>query len=153
VEALSREVRGRHAEEDASEAFAALLAGASDQESLIGLARMSFAQIVDNERQHRLELAVTIAMLRLEAQHARTGAYPHSLDAMGVPNDPITGEAFVYRLTPADPDGLSFSLYSTGWDRQDNGGIEKPAAGLTAPGPDDAGFDVVFTKPRRDHQR
>ena len=39
-----------------------------------------------------------------------------------VPSDPLHGGPFGYRLTPDDPHGRPYLLYSTGLDRNDDGG-------------------------------
>jgi len=67
------------------------------------------------------DVLATRLMLRLEAIHAETGAWPDSLDAPELAElntDPLTGHPFVYTLTPDDPHGRAYTLHAphTPWE-------------------------------------
>lgn len=140
--------RGPAAEMGGDEFFAAVLSGSTDEDDSLGLVRHSFAMALDNERRVRFDLAGTRAVLLVALYRAEHGEFPASLEGLGAPVDPVSGKAFVYRVTPETP-GAPFLLYSLGADGVDNGGAEAEGGMMSPPGPDDAGFDCVFTKPRR----
>lgn len=67
------------------------------------------------------DVLATRLMLRLEAIHAETGAWPETLDApelAELSTDPLTGHPFVYTLTPDDPHGRAYTLHAphTPWE-------------------------------------
>jgi len=68
-------------------------------------------------------LDLTRIGLSLEAYYTETGNYPENLNVVArdlggsVPLDPYTGNSYVYR-----PAGETFTLYSVGENRQDDGG-------------------------------
>ena len=60
--------------------------------------------------------------LRLAEERQTTGSYPPTLEGLGeIPNDPFSGQPFVYRLSASGA-----TLYSVGIDRDDDGGEPHP---------------------------
>jgi hypothetical protein len=145
---LSRPGRGRTAAMTDGEYFGAVLGGSASESELFALLEHSFAMVLDNERRLGFDIEGTRAVLLVALHRAEHGAYPGSLDQVEAPRDPIAEQPFVLRLTPGDT-AAPFILYSVGADRTDNGGAERSAGMLDAAGPDDEGFDYVFTQPRR----
>ncbi len=84
----------------------------------------------------------TVLLTELKAYRQRTGSYPASLDELGDPDlavDPATGGRFVYRN-----EGGQITLYSTGFDGVDNGGVHSERF-------DDPGIDlVIWPRPLKD---
>jgi hypothetical protein len=140
--------RGLSAGMDSGEFFIAMLRESTDEDDLLEAIRHGFAMVLDNERRVRFDLAGTRATLAVALYRAERGVYPGSLEGLGAAVDPIAGLPFAYRVTPESPD-TPFLLYSVGADGVDNGGVEADGGTLSGPGPDDAGFDFVFTKARR----
>lgn len=116
---------------------------------LIDNMRSAAGQIIRNAKVLDLQIAATRVVLMLELHRLEHGSYPDSLDALEreVPADPVTGGQVVYRLTPGEP--LPYTLYSTGTDDKDDGGIEKPQTGMSFPDPGDEGYDFLLVKLRR----
>jgi hypothetical protein len=93
----------------------------------------------------------SIAVLAIERYRKRhEGRLPATLADLApdllpsVPVDPYTGKALVYKTLPA-----SYTVYSLGWDRVDDGGKLAPvrqtfASGHTAMRPPDAGLRVLL---------
>ena len=97
-----------------------------------------------------LHLAATRIMLAIELYRGRHGAPPPSLAALApgilpeAPDDPYTLAPLIYRLSPDAP--LGYTLYSTGYDGEDNGGLPWPEHDhpYKALGQWGDGFDYVF---------
>ena len=94
-------------------------------------------QAFDWERQR---ISGAKARLAIERYRHERGAYPDTLEQIaglmegGVPVDPMSGQAMLYkRVDPkTDEFGLSYLLYVPGPDGTDNGGVRaKPPAGRT----------------------
>ncbi|MCH8315985.1 MAG: hypothetical protein IIA64_08440, partial [Planctomycetes bacterium] len=66
-----------------------------------------------------------------------------------VPIDPLHGGVFGYRLTPDDPHGRPYLLYSTGLDRNDDGGDFDLADSLRSVVDPNAQTDYTVNQPRR----
>lgn len=145
---LAEPDRGRAATMADAEYFGAVLGGIASESELFALLDHSLAMVLDNERRLALDIAGTRAVLLVALHRAEQGRYPESLEEIGAPVDPVADMPFVLRLTPEAP-GAPFLLYSVGADRTDNGGTERAGGMLAAPGPDDQGFDYIFTKARR----
>jgi hypothetical protein len=98
----------------------------------IGILRERYLGMITETRVTR----VGLALLRYRERH---GAFPQSLDALGLDYavDPFTLKPLLYR-----PESSGFALYSLGPDRKDNGGIPRPLKG-------DAEYDLVWRFPSR----
>ncbi|MHB8957320.1 MAG: hypothetical protein ACYC4U_30520 [Pirellulaceae bacterium] len=118
--------------------------GLSEDEQRVVFALMQqMAELPESEQremqynQHRHSLALMRMLgvdLALRSWHAQTHSYPASLGLLvpqhlpQVPEDPFTGDAFVYRPV----DSRTFLLYSTGPTMADHGGVFGPWYGVAA---------------------
>lgn len=82
--------------------------------------------------EHRLNVAGTRVMLALALHRAERGVYPAELAALvpayldQLPVDPLSGEAFVYRvIDERAANAAGYALYSVGVDGRDDGGVMK----------------------------
>ncbi|HZW10708.1 MAG TPA: hypothetical protein VFF69_12460 [Phycisphaerales bacterium] len=148
---LAEPGRGRVSPMSDEQFFGAVLDGVTGADESLDLLDQSFASVLDNERRLRFDLAGTRAVLLVAFHRAEHGRYPETLAEVGAPLDPIAGMPFAFHATPEEP-GAPFLLYSVGADRTDNGGLERRGGVLSAPSPDDEGFDCRFTTPRRSHE-
>ena len=103
----------------------------------------------------QVEVRATLVMIAIAEYKVRQGKYPVHLDDLvpeivaAVPFDPLTGGAFGYRLTPDDPHGRPYLLYSTGLDRNDDGGDFDSADSLRCVVDPNARTDYTVNQPRR----
>lgn len=103
----------------------------------------------------QVEVSATLVMIAIAEYKVRQGEYPAHLDDLvpeiltAVPIDPLHGEAFGYRLTPDDPHGRPYLLYSTGLDRNDDGGDFDLADSLRCVEDPNAQTDYTVNQPRR----
>jgi tetratricopeptide (TPR) repeat protein len=80
---------------------------------------------------HQADLRGTLLVVALEVYFAKNGAYPEQLAELApdildeVPLDPFCGEPFRYNLV----DALTYTLYSVGENRTDDGGQEETKRG------------------------
>jgi hypothetical protein len=118
--------------------------GLSEDEQRVVIAIMQqMAELPDSEQRemqynqdrHSLALMRMLSVdLALRSWHAQTHSYPSSLGLLvpqhlpEVPEDPFTGNAFVYRPV----DSRTFLLYSTGPTMADHGGVFGPWYGVAA---------------------
>ena len=103
----------------------------------------------------QVEVSATLVMIAIAQYKLRQGKYPAHLDDLvpeilaEVPIDPLHGGAFGYRLTPDDPHGRPYLLYSTGLDRNDDGGDFDVADSLRCIDDPNAQTDYTVNQPRR----
>ena len=74
----------------------------------VGMLLPAMGRFVRNVNETERDARATRIMLRLEAIYGETGEWPADLSAPELAElneDPLTGEAFVYELTPDDPNG------------------------------------------------
>lgn len=91
-----------------------------------------------------------LALLQYKQVH---GAFPETLDALGLPGltDPYTDKPLPYR-----PEGEGFVVYSFGDDRKDNGGTPRPEREDSNPRRKPVEYDEVWRFPNpenRDRQK
>jgi hypothetical protein len=128
----------------------AIADGAGRRNFMVGLMAPAFQTTVRNDAVVQVRSEGTRVMVALALHRARHGAYPSSLSALApeilpeAPVDPLHGLPFVYRLLEDDPHGRPYLLYSTGYDRTDDGGRPSEVRGE----PFTAGSDHVINKPR-----
>ncbi len=102
-----------------------------------------------------VEISATLVMIAIAEYKVRQGHYPAHLDDLvpeiltAVPIDPLHGGVFGYRLTPDDPHGRPYLLYSTGLDRNDDGGDFDLADSLRCVEDPNAQTDYTVNQPRR----
>jgi hypothetical protein len=90
--------------------------------------------------------------LAVEGFRAEHGECPPALVALvpewieTIPDDPISGSPYGYRLVPGDAGG--YLLYSVGADGRDDGGSGNPQEPRTALTEQGIGLDFVFNQPR-----
>ncbi|MEQ9095474.1 MAG: hypothetical protein RIE32_04360 [Phycisphaerales bacterium] len=92
--------------------------------------------------------------LAIETFRPEQGSLPDSLDALvpdylkAIPDDPMTGEPWVYRVDEESPQG--YTLYAVGLDAEDNGGHQpmNPEAALNAVNGPGTDFVVFLRRPR-----
>ncbi len=103
----------------------------------------------------QVEVSATLVMIAITEYKVRQGEYPAHLDDL-VPEilaavliDPLHGGTFGYRLTPDDPHGRPYLLYSTGLDRNDDGGDFDLADSLRCVVDPNARTDYTVNQPRR----
>lgn len=128
--------------EDLVEHMAELVAGA-------------VVKVQSSEVEVQMAVEGTRIMLALEVYRGEHGAYPDELEPLArgalpeVPVDPLSGEAFVYRVLEApDEHGRAYLLYSVGADGVDDGGREHEEVREKAWGESGKGFDYVVNSPR-----
>lgn len=103
----------------------------------------------------QVEVSATLAMIAIAEYKVRQGHYPAHLDDLvpeiltAVPIDPLHGRVFGYRLTPDDPHGRPYLLYSTGLDRNDDGGDFDLTDSLRCVEDPNAQTDYTVNQPRR----
>ncbi len=103
----------------------------------------------------QVEVSATLVMIAIAEYEVRQGEYPAHLDDLvpeilaAVPIDPLHGGVFGYRLTPDDPHGRPYLLYSTGLDRIDNGGDFDLTDSLRCVEDPNAQTDYTVNQPRR----
>ena len=103
----------------------------------------------------QVEISATLVMIAIAEYKVRQGNYPAHLDDLVpeilavVPIDPLHGGAFRYRLTPDDPHGRPYLLYSTGLDRKDDGGDFDLTDSLRCIDDPNARTDYTVNQPRR----
>jgi len=103
----------------------------------------------------QVEISGTLVMIAIAEYKVRKGEYPVRLDDLvpeilaAVPSDPLHGGTFGYRLTPDDPHGRPYLLYSTGLDRNDDGGDFDAADSLRCIDDPNARTDYTVNQPRR----
>ena len=103
----------------------------------------------------QVEVSATLVMIAIAEYKVRKGEYPVRLDDLvpesfaAVPIDPLHGGTFGYRLTPDDPHGRPYLLYSTGLDRNDDGGDFDAADSLRCIDDPNAQTDYTVNQPRR----
>lgn len=129
----------------------------SRRHALIRIPLTPFNTFLESEPIRRVLVDGTWVMVGLEAYHAKHSHYPDTLDQLApdilpeLPNDPLHGEPFGYRLVTDDPHGRPYLLYSIGLDQIDDGGTVPPiaaAAYIAIQEPRIAGFDFVINQPR-----
>jgi len=123
---------------------------------------VSLAGLMRSELQVRVMHEGTVVMLAIEAHTARHSQPPVTLAAIdqdilkAVPNDPISGLPFGYRLIDknADEHGRRYLLYSYGCDLADNGGTQNTTVRVYALNPSpqggptsSEGLDFVLNDP------
>ena len=102
-----------------------------------------------------VEISATLVMIAIAEYKMQKGEYPAHLDDLvpeiltAVPIDPLHGGVFGYRLTPDDPHGRPYLLYSTGLDRNDDGGDFDLADSLRCVEDPNAQTDYTVNQPRR----
>ena len=103
----------------------------------------------------QVEISATLVIIAIAEYKVRQGHYPAPLDDLvpeiltAVPIDPLHGGVFGYRLTPDDPHGRPYLLYSTGLDRNDDGGDFDLADSLRCVEDPNAQTDYTVNQPRR----
>ena len=120
----------------------------------------AFGKAIAANDVHNAHYAGTRTMVAIEQFNAHRGHYPSSLDELVpdlltvLPIDPFAPDGrFIYRtFDPAtDPFGRSYTLYSVGYDGNDDGGQviddDQPQNALER---DHPGTDFVFNLPRPD---
>lgn len=113
---------------------------------------------IQNEDALQLEISATLVMIAIAEYKMRQGEYPAHLDDLvpeilaAVPIDPLHGGVFGYRLTPDDPHARPYLLYSTGLDRNDDGGDFDLTDSLRCVVDPNAQTDYTVNQPRRPMQ-
>jgi len=111
---------------------AALDAMARDRRNILIAALMpAVARVIDSDHIARVMFEGTRLFVAVELFRARHGRLPESLDDLTpdilpqLPADLTHGGPFVYRiLDEPDAQGRDYLLYSTGYDKTDNGGTQ-----------------------------
>ena len=101
----------------------------------VGMLTQVYPRYLRNTRESERDIRATRLMLRLEAIHAETGEWPADLSApelAALNEDPLTGEPFVYKLTPEDAHGRAYTLHApqTPWENLGGEDFTAPRAGL-----------------------
>jgi hypothetical protein len=125
---------------------------------VLGMLLPAISKATRSRDQIELDVTGTRLMLVLELFRIRTGAYPATLadltsqELSEVPEDPMTGGPFGYRLqTPAEGDPRAYILYTFGADATDNGGTINPEGNASSlVSSKSSGFDYVVNEPRAD---
>ena len=90
--------------------------------------------------------SLVLAAIALERHQHKHGSYPASLESLvpeflaALPRDPMDGQPLRYRRK----DDGTFTLYSVGWNSQDDGGDPTPVGTLSYW---ENGKDIVWPKP------
>lgn len=123
-------------------------------EHLAELVAKAVVKVQSSEVEVQMAVEGTRIMLALEVYRGEHGTYPEGLEALAggvigeVPADPLSGEAFVYRLLKDDEVGRGYLLYSVGADGVDDGGREHEEVREKAWSESGKGFDYVVNSPR-----
>ena len=121
----------------------------------VGAVLGALDRAIHNEDALQVEISGTLVMIAIAEYKVRKGEYPVRLDDLvppilaAVPIDPLHGGPFGYRLTPDDPHGRPYLLYSTGLDRNDDGGDFDLADSMRCIGDPNAQTDYTVNQPRR----
>lgn len=102
--------------------YNAMIDGLAPLPTMVNILMPAVSRTVRNNIAFERDILATRLMLRLEATHAESGVWPETLDdhpELAELNEcPLTGQPFVYALTPDDPYGRAYTLHApeTPWE-------------------------------------
>ena len=127
-----------------------------ERQVILQLTLPAFTQALWAEDQFQTTYAGTRIMVAIERFNARNGRYPYSLDdlvpdfLLSLPSDSFAPDCrFIYGKIDPEADEFSrpYTLYSVGYDQNDDNGIIRYKENILAFGAQASGIDYVFNLP------